>query len=79
MFDIVRSHQNLKSRIQAANALLCYNSLNQMGGDKIILKAWESLSSSLQLGSGTVGTVAEQRYVHQIEVLSLELWVKVAT
>jgi hypothetical protein len=50
-----------------------------MGSDGVIQKAWESLSSTLQLGSGTAGSIAEQRYVNQIEYLCLDLWVKVAT
>ena len=50
-----------------------------MGSDGVIQKAWESLSSTLQLGSGTAGSIAEQRYVNQIENLCLDLWVKVAT
>jgi hypothetical protein len=47
LFEIVSSRANLKSRIQAAAALMAYPGLAEMGGNSIIGKAWESLNECM--------------------------------
>lgn len=77
LFTIMTTHQNLKSRIQAAQALLCYQTLEKLGGPDITWRAWQAVCDSFY--EQPVGqSLQEQRYLEQLEGLCLQLWVQLS-
>lgn len=48
-----------------------------MGGDDIILMAWEAIAECFEEPQKTA-SIAEHRYIQQLEMLCLDLWIKIA-
>ena len=75
LFSIISGSANLKSRIQAAAALMTYSSLKDLGGKEILNTAWESLNECVSHKTQFIGTVMELKYFEKFESLWIDLWV----
>lgn len=73
LFDIVRNRQNIKARNQAINTLLCYETLEQMGGAPMLPLAQDCIIDCLQYKTHFSGLTVELNYLDAFETNLLDL------
>ena len=73
LFDIVRNRQNIKARNQAINTLLCYETLEQIGGAPMLPLAQDCIIDCLQYKTHFSGLTVELNYLDTFEANLLDL------
>jgi len=76
LLQIMTTKPNLKTRIQATQALHAYTSVVQMGGRDTIPDIWESLIDCLKFVTHFSGSTTEFKYLAVFESRVLDLWVR---
>ena len=79
LLDIIGSKPNIKARIQAIQALLCYEDIEQLGGPTILPEAWDTIIECFKFKTQFSGSATELNYMETFERGFLELWKTVTT